>query len=723
MKKSKVVAAVLACAVAASCAVSFTACKPEEETNHTAITMDATKTRIVVKGYEWGPAIPKIIVEFKGNVSGVTKDTFAVSMKTGYTNTKRTITDAYTCDENGNKVTTASKYVAIEMSIKYGEASPFSWDNDKRVNIWNNSIPVTVKINEGKSINVGDKEYLDGDKYDYTVTAADRLVPQTATWDKDTHRYQGEGKDITLSRASWTPEGAETDGGKNPLIIWLHGGGEGGTDIDIALLGNEVTGLTTENETNVQKYFTTGSCKGAYVLAVQSPTMWMDEDGTGDYGDNEANGTPTGEKQTSYYTEALWSAITDYVDGNKDIDTDRIYIGGCSNGGYMTMNLAFEHGDYFAAYYPVCEGYLNGNISDDMVEKIKDYNIWFLLSEQDNTLKPANYTLPLYKRLLNAGATNVHLTYEKNVKGTDDPNPNPGYGQAGFYDGHWSWIYAFNDQVKTEMDVTKITTDTEGKHNIADIKPENCTKEGNMWTWMAQQGVKAAEPVETYVFEAEKAQITDGKAKGIDWTKVDWAKVDWAKANDSANYPNYWAEFYADPNNYVESDVRPTVETGNKYTADGTTGDEVSYIGYFYGTGTKLTWKINAEEACDVTITLHAAAHVPNQTNNALVEVDLSQNTYLKLVAGGADVALTGTLPGITGLDQTTINTPESYRNFGTGTATVHLNAGENVIEIVTTNQQGGLNVDKIVISGTTVKLSYVPVDNSSRVPAQNPQG
>ena len=53
--------------------------------------------------------------------------------------------------------------------------------------------------------------------------------------------------------------------------------GEGGTDPDIALLGNDVTAL---GEEEIQSHFIKGKQKGAYVLAAQTPTYWMNS-GTG----------------------------------------------------------------------------------------------------------------------------------------------------------------------------------------------------------------------------------------------------------------------------------------------------------------------------------------------------------------------------------------------------------------------------------------------------------
>lgn len=695
MKGKKLIAAVLACTLAAGCAAAFTACTDKEDDGggtHTAVTMDASKAKIVVTGYEWGPAVSKLIVEFKGDVTGVKKETFAVTMGSGFGKATRTVSDAYSCDEKGNKVTTASKYVAIEMTTKYGEASPFNYDQTAQRNVWNDAISVTVKVNNGQKFKAGATEYLDGDKFEYTVTANDRLVPQTATWNKDKVEYKENGKDITLSRASWAPEGATTDSGKNPLVIWLHGGGEGGTDIDIALLGNEVTALTADNSTNVQGYFKKDGLSGAYVLAVQSPTMWMDSKGDGDYGNSSADGTPTGEPQTSYYTEALWKAITTYVEGNSDIDTDRIYIGGCSNGGYMTLNLALEHGDYFAAYYPICQGYMSGNISDEMLEKLTDLNMWFLLSEKDNTLKPEKYTLPLYYRLLQAGAENIHLTYKPNVTGVDDPKPSSGWGTPGFYDGHWSWIYAFNDDVKTEIDNSQVTSQDY-------LTAANCNKAGNMWEWIAAQKKSGTEnpPAQTtdYTFEAENATLSGSQHVQV----------------------NQW---------YGYDTV--CIEKKTLYTGNDTTGAEVKAIGYFSGENAAITWNITAEEDCEVTLTLWAASSV-TKTEQQMVETEwgtfpqdvvvgvlpvefTAESQPVTLVVNGTQITLNGTVTGIESISETAKKDYTYYANYvGTVTAKIQLKAGTNTVVIKAPAAEAKLNIDKVVIKSPVV-LSYTPVNN-----------
>jgi len=444
----------------------------------------AVNAGMLVQGYEWGPAVPMVVVEFEDLVSGFTKNTFVV--KTG--GSPRIVTDIYNCDENGIRQPFETNFLAIEMKVNtiyleflnasMGDASPFAYDMATGRNVWAEDFELELDLAENETFKVGESVYgIENAWTTYTKNLMENyIVPETVDWKKDSFTYGG----ITLQRASFAPAGVETDGVKNPLIIWLHGAGEGGIDVDITLLGNEVTALAKEG---IQKYFKNGVQKGAYVLAVQNPTMWMDK-GDGTYNDD----IEAGKRQTSMYDATLFAAIQDYVAGNPDIDTNRIYLGGCSNGGYMTMNLMFEHGDFFTAFYPICEAYMNKNISDEMIEQVKNYNIWFLQSEDDTTVNPLSSTIPAFYRLLNAGAQNVHFTLTDKVVGEDDPEA--------IYMGHYSWVYAFNDDVKREFDnsmaladVSNVTYDETGIVNSTNnyVTNANCNKPGNMWAWLAQQ--------------------------------------------------------------------------------------------------------------------------------------------------------------------------------------------------------------------------------------------
>ena len=173
----------------------------------------------------------------------------------------------------------------------------------------------------------------------------------------------------------------------------------------------------------------------AYVIAPQCPTMWMDG-GNGEYQNGEKG---------SIYAKGLFDLIDTYVKNNPDVDTNKIYIGGCSNGGYMTMEMILKHPDYFAAAFPICEAYQDQYITDEEINAIKDMGIWFTYAKTDTTVDYTLCTEPTVKRLLAAGAKNVHVSAFDDVRDTTGEYKNED-GSAYEYNGHWSWIYWDNNE-------------------------------------------------------------------------------------------------------------------------------------------------------------------------------------------------------------------------------------------------------------------------------------
>lgn len=214
----------------------------------------------------------------------------------------------------------------------------------------------------------------------------------------------------------------------------------------------------------------------------------MDKDGSGEYGTEAAS---------QYYVAALKALIDDYIAKNGDIDMNRIYIGGCSNGGFMTVNMILNFPEFFAAAFPVCEAYDGNWLTDELVESIKDMPIWFTHSANDNTVgiyntefdmgtwqnKPTTpkdaYTNNLYVRLINAGAANVHYSLFESVL-VDGVN----------YDGHWSWIYTLRDEC---INVQPTQGKDGGELTISDLDPASQEKveiDGeavSLWAWLAAQ--------------------------------------------------------------------------------------------------------------------------------------------------------------------------------------------------------------------------------------------
>ena len=464
------------------------------------------KTSIYVKGYEGGPGVPKLIIELEDAVDSVDPSGWQV-MTAG---AERTVTHVYTSDENGNPQEN-SNFIAIDMETGFNDAtfsvvgSPFTYNTTTSMNEWSPAYEVAIAA---PAVTIEDETY--------SLSITEDAVNNRISPDTDLFTARGsftgtyvnpmtdQEEELTLSTAAYEPEGL-SEGEANPLVIWLHGQGEGGTDPDIAILGNEVSALAKEE---IQSNFHTDDVTGAYVLAVQTPTYWMDEgDGT--------NGNGSG---ISRYTEILMDTIEDYVAAHPDVDTDRIYLGGCSNGGYMTMNMVIQYPEYFAAAYPVCEAYAyyeyernsDGTyvktddeatgtsafvkteqvwFTEEKIQAIKDLPIWLVQSADDPVVIPANYMLPAYQALVQAGAENTWMSYYETVEGTDSPGTT--------YLGHFSWIYLFNNQVTGVQDKAAIAASTDAE--IFGFEPSNATGGGTA-------AVTVGETTYTNIFEWLNAQ-------------------------------------------------------------------------------------------------------------------------------------------------------------------------------------------------------------------------
>ena len=378
---------------------------------------------------------------------------------------EREVLNIYPCDSRG-AYNPAGEYLALGLDHISGWGTGIS--KSREGGVWHNEYNVTVGLKEGKTIKVGKQKYSEIECS--TDNALKDFVSEADYFSKGTFtgRMTGKPGDVTLTYASYEPWSLKGDGVANPLVIWLHGGGEGGVDVSITLLGNEVVALIRPE---IQSHFTTeGGEGGAYVLSIQCPTMWM---GT-------SKGFGHGE-YPSLYADVLKSCIDEFVDQHPDIDRNRIYLGGCSNGGYMTMHMLLRNPRYFAAAYPTCEAYMDEYISDTEINYLAEENIWFVQSYDDTTVDAKTHCIPTFQRLIKAGAKNVWMSMFKSVEGIDNP------GQKIM--GHFAWCYVFNDAVtmSQEQDKNKIKPTNNGGGTVA---PQG---HANLFEWMNAQVLTAPE--------------------------------------------------------------------------------------------------------------------------------------------------------------------------------------------------------------------------------------
>lgn len=200
---------------------------------------------------------------------------------------------------------------------------------------------------------------------------------------------------------------------KRPLIVWLHGGGEGGSlpdhyyDNETTLRANRgALGFATPR---AQRIF-----GDAYVVAPQSTSYWMED------GDR--------------FAPLIREIIGDLTRRHR-IDRDRIYVVGCSNGGYMTMKMTTVYPDTFAASVPICG--VVGPFGTSTTPLIPDPQLkristptWLVASADDTTVDPV------------ANTEHAHNLIPRSLMSLYDHVIWNGYQFA----GHWSWIYvARND--------------------------------------------------------------------------------------------------------------------------------------------------------------------------------------------------------------------------------------------------------------------------------------
>jgi predicted esterase len=383
---------------------------------------------IVVEGYDWGAGVSKVILAMDEAVSSARASDYAVAVRRRtdcgplppeQAAGERIVVHAQVSDERGAPRPEGS-HVTLVLAVAPGWilGSPIQYVRSDRCrgNVW---VDYELTVTDKAGGRVWD-------------TKAGRLSPIVDRFDLSGRFEHASGR--TLSYASFTPR---TSRAKSPLLIWLHGGGEGGNDPTIPLLGNRATSYASDP---VQAIF-----EGAYVLVPQCPGAWM----------HDAAGVMTHGKTDDVYNVALMALVRDYVAAHPGIDTNRIYVGGCSNGGYMALKLMLRHPDYFAAGFISALAYQSQYISDEQIRSIAHLPIWFVHSADDQTTRPDLTVLPVYERLRAAGARNVHLSYYEHVVDVTGLFGGEDYR----YNGHWSWVYLHANRCRLDRDSSPVRLD------------------------------------------------------------------------------------------------------------------------------------------------------------------------------------------------------------------------------------------------------------------------
>ena len=381
--------------------------------------------KMIIQGFDFGPCVSKLIIDWGQPPATPAPEDFTVSViKEG------SFSDAAPILTGTRKITAA--YMEGTQLILEMEVSPLC-------NIGH--ALMVDHVDKGPDRPYSGQRWANPYEYklsykgqDYPLVCAEIIREIADLFDYgDFESTDG----IKLQYAHFTPP--EATNSKRPLIIWLHGAWEGtffgAHPANIAIMGNKAVALA---DTQIQKIM-----QGAHVLAPQTPTMWMD-DGSGMY-------TKDG---TSMYEAALAELIDAKINNCPSIDPSRVYIGGCSNGGFMTLKMLFARPGLFAAAFPVCHGYNPAWITDEMINRIKHIPIWQIHSWND-TVFPGSFADDVHKKLLAAGAADTVCSVYDKVEDVTGKWKDES-GKPWVYDAHATWVPVFNNDVSAVVDGNEI---------------------------------------------------------------------------------------------------------------------------------------------------------------------------------------------------------------------------------------------------------------------------
>lgn len=210
------------------------------------------------------------------------------------------------------------------------------------------------------------------------------------------------GKGDTLQYRQLTPDYDTLR--RYPLLIFLHGSGERGSDNEAQLKWGV---MNFAKEENMIKY-------PAIIIAPQCPEkmQWSNFSRESKSVDMHLQSSPSMPMQ-------LLIAVIRQTIQKLPVDTNRIYITGLSMGGFGTYDAIERYPDLFAAAVPVCGG---GDTS--RAASIARMPLWIFAGAEDAAVNPL-YSIYMVSALTRAGAHPGFTLYPEV--------------------GHFSWLGAYTD--------------------------------------------------------------------------------------------------------------------------------------------------------------------------------------------------------------------------------------------------------------------------------------
>ena len=167
-----------------------------------------------------------------------------------------------------------------------------------------------------------------------------------------------------------------------PLILFLHGSGERGSDNELQLKHGA-------------SFFMSDSITTKYPAIVVFPQCmagmsWHNAESSST-GDDKTWNFPNRHKPNKHLQ--LVEDLLDHLNKLYKIDKDKMYVGGLSMGGMGTFELVSRNPRLFAAAFPIC-----GGANTNVARRLRRTSWWIFHGSDDQVVAP-EYSIQIYEAL------------------------------------------------------------------------------------------------------------------------------------------------------------------------------------------------------------------------------------------------------------------------------------------------------------------------------------
>ncbi|KAF2959219.1 MULTISPECIES: prolyl oligopeptidase family serine peptidase [unclassified Thermotoga] len=363
---------------------------------------------LITKVFPEGEKACAVVIEYPVEIDGqkLSPDRFSVKVKTSDTYSSRTITKVYannSGDLSFSIFNNRGKYVVLELSTEDLHSNTIVFGP----NFLNTRVKLDYIVSQ--LVPIFDVDGNEVEPFTSKQTDEKHLIID----DFLAFTFKDPETGVEIPYRLFVPKDVNPDR-KYPLVVFLHGAGERGTDNYLQVAGNRGAVVWAQ-----PRYQVVHPC---FVLAPQCPP-------------NSSWSTLFTDRKNPFNPEKPLLAVIKIIRKLLDeynIDENRIYITGLSMGGYGTWSAIMNFPELFAAAIPICGG---GDVSK--VERIKDIPIWVFHAEDDPVV-PVENSRVLVKKLAEIGGKVRYTEYEK------------GFMEKHGWDPHGSWIPAYESQEVVE---------------------------------------------------------------------------------------------------------------------------------------------------------------------------------------------------------------------------------------------------------------------------------